>query len=137
MIWREKQNHSAWIQQRRVKRDIQVTITVAFVILSFLVSWMPYAVVSLLEGFFQIDVQGVSPMLVQLPCLMAKTACIWNPIVYVCHNSRYRKAYIETFSFLRVFSERVSTEDETLANSSDSKEKSFRGIKTQSVISKV
>ena len=45
----------------------------------------------------------ISPLLVQLPCLMAKTACIWNPLVYVCHNSQFRDAFIDRFHILRRF----------------------------------
>ncbi|KAL4217354.1 7 transmembrane receptor (rhodopsin) [Mactra antiquata] len=138
-IWREKSSQSAWFQQRRVKRDIQVTLSVALVIVSFIVSWLPYAVVSLMEGYFHYDIARISPMLVQLPCLMAKTACIWNPIVYVCHNSRYRQAYIQTFSFIKLFSEHLSMDSEKY-DSTESKDKSnalLRSAKTESVTSTV
>ncbi|KAL4216983.1 hypothetical protein ACF0H5_023440 [Mactra antiquata] len=72
----------------------------------------------------------VSPMLVQLPCLMAKTACIWNPIVYVSHNSRYRQAYLQTFRCCRIFCKRNGMENDknTL---SDSKELSLLNKPTQ------
>lgn len=84
---------------------------------SFLVSWMPYAVVSLLESFCNVDLFRISPMLVQLPCLMAKTACIWNPLVYVCHNSQFRDAFIERFGILKKFKTETGQESEAIGSS--------------------
>jgi len=68
---------------------------------SFLASWMPYAVVSVLTAFFDVDVDEMSPFVVQLPCLMAKSACIWNPLVYVCHNAEFKKAFLGTLSLTK------------------------------------
>jgi visual pigment-like receptor peropsin len=76
---------------------------------------MPYAVVSLLESFFNMDLITISPMLVQLPCLMAKTACIWNPLVYVCHNSQFRDAFIDRFKILRRFKKENNERDSEIS----------------------
>ncbi|WAR10417.1 hypothetical protein MAR_035493 [Mya arenaria] len=43
------------------------------------------------------NLEEISPVIVQLPCLMAKAACIWNPLVYVCHNREFRKAFVKKF----------------------------------------
>ncbi|XP_052814045.1 parapinopsin-like [Mya arenaria] len=96
-IWKEKKMRSAWIQKRSVMRDVKVTLSVAFVILSFIISWTPYAVVSLLTALFKMNLEDISPVIVQLPCLMAKAACIWNPLVYVYHNREFRKAFMKKF----------------------------------------
>ena len=32
---------------------------------------------------------------------MAKTACMWNPIVYVCHHGDFNKAFADIFKRLK------------------------------------
>lgn len=85
-----------------------------YISVSFLISWTPYAIVSLVEAFWDVNLIKVSPMLVLLPCLMAKSACIWNPLVYVCHNSQFRSAFLQKFGLSKKF--RIS-----FRGSSDSK----------------
>ena len=51
---------------------------------SFLVAWMPYSVLSLLEVFNSngiIDVT-ISPATATIPSLFAKTSVVFNPLVY-------------------------------------------------------
>jgi hypothetical protein len=74
---------------------------------------MPYALISLLESFFNMDLYSISPLLVQLPCLMAKTACIWNPLVYVCHNNQFRKAFIKRYGIEWIFATKTSSDPDT------------------------
>ncbi|WAR10412.1 OPSD-like protein, partial [Mya arenaria] len=85
--------------------------------MSFIFSWTPYAVVSLLTALFKMNLEEISPAIVQLPCLMAKAACIWNPLVYVCYNREFRKAFMKKFRIRNKSSASLTTsyiENETL-----------------------
>ncbi|WAR10421.1 OPSD1-like protein, partial [Mya arenaria] len=88
-------------------------LSIVLKVMSFIISWTPYAVVSLLTSLFDMNLEDISPVIVQLPCLMAKTACIWNPVVYVCHNREFRKAFVEKFRLWNRASSTQSTYDLT------------------------
>ncbi|NXM84677.1 OPSO protein, partial [Oenanthe oenanthe] len=69
---------------RRPER--QVTRMVVFMIIAFLICWMPYAAFSLLVTVcpsIQLD-----PCLAAIPAFFSKTATVYNPIIYVFMNKQ-------------------------------------------------
>jgi hypothetical protein len=53
-------------------------------IVAFLVSWLPYAIVC----FVKIAGYDVTPTVSALPLLCAKSSICWNPIIYVVLNEQ-------------------------------------------------
>ncbi|KAK3601894.1 hypothetical protein CHS0354_041831 [Potamilus streckersoni] len=54
----------------------------------FLFSWTPYCIVCFV-GIFG-DIHVIPPALQTLPAICAKSASVWNPIVYVATNKQLR-----------------------------------------------
>ncbi|KAF4790231.1 Pinopsin [Turdus rufiventris] len=69
---------------RRPER--QVTRMVVFMIIAFLICWMPYAAFSVLvTAYPSIE---LDPCLAAIPAFFSKTATVYNPIIYVFMNKQ-------------------------------------------------
>ncbi|XP_041485588.1 rhodopsin, GQ-coupled-like [Lytechinus variegatus] len=79
--------------QRRTASTILITIAV------FLISWLPYCIVSLwiLIG----DENSISQLSATIPSLFAKSSVMYNPLIYAVMNSRFRKALLKSLSSLK------------------------------------
>ncbi|GAU95013.1 hypothetical protein RvY_06702 [Ramazzottius varieornatus] len=60
------------------------------ILLGWLLAWTPYCVVALLGVFGEKDY--LTPMAYHLPSVFAKTAALYNPIIYAFSNPRYRQS---------------------------------------------
>ncbi|CAN8215745.1 unnamed protein product [Coccothraustes coccothraustes] len=79
---------------RRPER--QVTRMVVFMIIAFLICWMPYATFSILvTAYPSIE---LDPRLAAIPAFFSKTATVYNPIIYVFMNKQFRQCLIQLFS---------------------------------------
>ncbi|XP_053839939.1 opsin-VA-like [Vidua macroura] len=79
---------------RRPER--QVTRMVVFMIVAFLICWMPYATFSILvTAYPSIE---LDPCLAAIPAFFSKTATVYNPIIYVFMNKQFRQCLIQMFS---------------------------------------
>ena len=65
----------------------------------FLVSWMPYVVVSFSETFG--SGLPLSRLVTTVPALVAKASCVWNPIIYVGMNANFRTGLISLIPMFR------------------------------------
>ena len=61
----------------------------AMSIAAFVLSWSPYAIVSIVATIRGTNV--LTPDLAEIPDLLAKAWVIYNPIVYTAMNERFRK----------------------------------------------
>uniref|UniRef100_A0A8C0VEX4 Vertebrate ancient opsin-like n=1 Tax=Cyanistes caeruleus TaxID=156563 RepID=A0A8C0VEX4_CYACU len=79
---------------RRTER--RVTRMVVFMIIAFLICWMPYATFSILvTAYPSIE---LDPCLAAIPAFFSKTATIYNPIIYVFMNKQFRQCLIQMLS---------------------------------------
>ncbi|KAI6217816.1 G-PROTEIN-RECEP-F1-2 domain-containing protein [Aphelenchoides fujianensis] len=70
-----------------------------FVVIIFMVSWLPYQIYHILSDFFMKNaLVGVYTYLVFY--FLAMTASAVNPIVYFCFNHRFRLGFKYVFRFL-------------------------------------
>ena len=76
--------------------------------LAFFISWSPYAIVSLVGTI--LGHESVDPSLSLIPEMMAKASVIYNPILYVLLNSKFRVTLLQVFSWSRIG---VSTTENT------------------------
>ena len=74
----------------KMKQEIRTAMISLFTVVLFLICWSPYATVALmpLYGF----PQYVTPIVAELPVIFAKTAAVYNPIIYAISHPRYKKA---------------------------------------------
>lgn len=52
---------------------------------------MPYTVVSFVSAFG--DPTLISPLMATIPALVAKSAGLWNPLIYVATNKQFRYGF--------------------------------------------
>jgi hypothetical protein len=57
----------------------------------FMISWMPYAIVSFSVAFFNAQ---VPPLLGTLPALIAKTSTLWTSLFYLISNRQFRRRIV-------------------------------------------
>lgn len=77
-------------QQRDKKLDTKTAKIIFTLIMLFLISWSPYAMVTLLAQFGS-DKFRVTPWMSSLPALFAKSSTIYNPIIYGISHPIFRK----------------------------------------------
>ncbi|GFR69696.1 rhodopsin [Elysia marginata] len=73
--------------------------TIIIMIAVFLVSWLPYVVISFSEAFG--TGFTMSRMVATIPALIAKASCVWNPIIYVAMNANFRTGFISLIPLWR------------------------------------
>ncbi|OCT71643.1 hypothetical protein XELAEV_18034622mg [Xenopus laevis] len=77
------------------KPEREVTRMVVIMILAFLICWTPYAAFSILATAHpNID---LDPRLSAIPAFFAKTASMYNPIIYVYMNKQFRRCLYQMF----------------------------------------
>ncbi|KAE8590421.1 hypothetical protein XENTR_v10018059 [Xenopus tropicalis] len=78
------------------KPEKEVTRMVVIMILAFLICWTPYAAFSILiTAHPTID---LDPRLAAIPAFFAKTASMYNPIIYVYMNKQFRRCLYQMFN---------------------------------------
>ncbi|KAK3585626.1 hypothetical protein CHS0354_004543 [Potamilus streckersoni] len=80
--------------EKPLSLETSITITVFLMIVCFLFSWTPYAIVSIVTAI--INPMSIPTLGKTLPGIFAKCSAIWNPIVYVIRNSEFRESIILT-----------------------------------------
>ena len=117
-------DESAQVSQRRsIRKTLKIVIAMT---LAFFVSWFPYAFSSLLGS--ALGHESISPAYSMIPELMAKASVIYNPIIYVFLNAKFRLTLLNMLScsWNRVGDN--STGDSDLDNASTSRgQEMFRG----------
>ncbi|XP_053306932.1 opsin-VA-like [Spea bombifrons] len=77
------------------KPEKEVTRMVIIMIIAFLICWSPYAAFSILvtaRPSIQLD-----PRLAAIPAFFAKTASMYNPVIYVFMNKQFRRCLLQMF----------------------------------------
>nr|ABP88811.1 rod opsin [Aristostomias tittmanni] len=76
------------------RAEREVTRLVIMMVVSYLVTWVPYASVA----WYIFCNQGISfgPIFMGLPIFFAKTSALFNPVIYICMNKQFRHCIITT-----------------------------------------
>ncbi|CAH8667159.1 unnamed protein product [Schistosoma margrebowiei] len=80
------------------KADIEAAKTSIILVLLYLMSWSPYAIVCLMTLVGSRD--SLTPFHSELPVLFAKTSAVYNPIVYAVKHPKFRLEIEKRFPFL-------------------------------------
>jgi r-opsin len=73
---------------KKEKQELKTAKIAAGTITLFILSWLPYAIVSML-GILGYD-EFVNPYTTMIPVLFAKASATWNPILYSLSHPRFR-----------------------------------------------
>ncbi|XP_061908809.1 parapinopsin b isoform X2 [Entelurus aequoreus] len=76
------------------KKELKVASMVVLMVLTFLISWLPYAGLSMLV-VFNPHVE-ISPLVGTVPVYLAKTSTVYNPIIYIYCNKQFQR-YVVPF----------------------------------------
>ncbi|XP_018536989.1 parapinopsin-like [Lates calcarifer] len=71
------------------KGEMKVAFMVILMVLTFLISWLPYAGLAMLV-VFNPDVE-IHPLVGTVPVYLAKSSTVYNPIIYIYLNKQFRK----------------------------------------------
>ncbi|MEE6485872.1 hypothetical protein FKM82_014436 [Ascaphus truei] len=77
------------------KPEKEVTRMVVIMIVAFLICWSPYATFSILAT--TCPSVELDPRLAAIPAFFAKTASMYNPVIYVFMNKQFRRCLLQMF----------------------------------------
>ncbi|CAL1528992.1 unnamed protein product [Lymnaea stagnalis] len=84
--------------QSAKKSEIKTARIAMTIIVTFLLSWTPYATVALIAQFGPAEL--VTPYVSELPVMFAKASAMHNPLIYALSHPRFREAVDKRFPWL-------------------------------------
>ncbi|KAF4082342.1 hypothetical protein AMELA_G00150740 [Ameiurus melas] len=93
------------VQQQSIKREWKLAKVAFVVIVVFVLSWSPYAFVTLIAwaGYSSI----LTPYSKAVPAIIAKASAIYNPFIYAIIHSKYRDTLAEQVPCLHFLNKRT------------------------------
>ncbi|XP_018605680.2 opsin 4xa [Scleropages formosus] len=109
---------STLIQQQSIRTEWKLAKIAFVVIIVFVLSWSPYACVTLIAwaGYGSI----LSPYSKAVPAVIAKASAIYNPFIYAIIHSKYRDTLAEKVPCLHFLSRPVQRKCFSMSNSESS-----------------
>ncbi|XP_033747548.1 rhodopsin, GQ-coupled-like [Pecten maximus] len=89
----DKLNAEEADKNKKAKAEMKIAKIALMLISLFILSWCPYATIALVAQFGSADF--VTPLMSELPVLLAKTSAMHNPLVYALSHPRFRAALAE------------------------------------------
>ncbi|KAH9498863.1 hypothetical protein Btru_004890 [Bulinus truncatus] len=84
--------------QSAKKAEIKTARIAMTIVITFLLSWVPYATVALIAQFGPAEL--VTPYVSELPVMFAKASAMHNPMIYALSHPRFREALDKRFPWL-------------------------------------
>ncbi|CAF0751292.1 unnamed protein product [Brachionus calyciflorus] len=84
-----KTSKQTYITKRRLIKERKLTISILLIIFCFMISWTPYAIVSLISSFFYNYIK-ISPIGSLIPSVFAKTSLLWPSVLYIFSNNQIK-----------------------------------------------
>ncbi len=76
-------------EQQAVSAEIRAAKIAIMNVTVWMMAWTPFAVVCLLGTWG--DSSKITPLICELPVILAKTSCAYNPIIYALSHPKYRE----------------------------------------------
>ncbi len=84
--------------QQAVSAEIRIAKIAIMNVTLWLVSWTPFAVICLIGTWG--DTSKITPLVSELPVILSKTSCAYNPIIYALSHPKYREALKELYPWI-------------------------------------
>lgn len=94
----KKLNAEMRSNQDKTRMEIRVAKIAIAILVLYLLSWTPYALVALVGQFG--DAMFVTPLWSEIPVMFAKTSAIYNPMVYALSHPKFRAALSKRLPWL-------------------------------------
>lgn len=89
----QSKSNSADQTPRKIKgKDLRLAKVIIFLVAIFLIAWTPYSVIALLGQFGPSYGGGLTPIMVMIPAIFAKSSTIYNPFIFGFRDSRFQRA---------------------------------------------
>lgn len=79
--------------QQQVSAEIRAAKVAILNVTLWLMAWTPFAVVCMIGTWG--DATLVTPLVCELPVILSKTSCAYNPIIYALSHPKYRECLKE------------------------------------------
>ncbi|XP_033747547.1 rhodopsin, GQ-coupled-like [Pecten maximus] len=89
----DKMNAEEADKKEKSKTEIKIAKIAMMLISLFILSWSPYATIALMAQFG--DPSFVTPLMSELPVMLAKASAMHNPIVYALSHPKFREALMK------------------------------------------
>ena len=84
--------------QQQASAEIRIAKVSIMNVTLWLVSWTPFAVICLLGTWG--DTSKITPLISELPIILSKTSCAYNPIIYALSHPKYRECLKELYPWM-------------------------------------
>lgn len=82
------------------KNEFQIAKVAAITVLSFLVSWTPYAVIGVCGLIFKPEDKKITPVMSEIAVMFAKASAAYNPVIYAFSHPKFRAELGRRFPIL-------------------------------------
>jgi len=83
--------------QQAVSAEIRIAKIAIMNVTLWLMAWTPFAAVSMIGTWGNTSL--ITPLVCELPVILAKTSCVYNPIVYAISHPKYREVSNDLHTF--------------------------------------
>ena len=75
--------------QQAVSAEIRIAKVAIINVTLWIMAWSPFAIVCMLGTWG--DASRITPLVCELPVILAKTSCAYNPVIYALSHPKYRE----------------------------------------------
>ncbi len=75
--------------QQAVSAEIRIAKVAIINVSLWVMAWSPFAIVCMLGTWG--DTSRITPLICELPVILAKTSCAYNPVIYALSHPKYRE----------------------------------------------
>lgn len=101
--------------QQAMSAEIRIAKVAIINVTLWLIAWTPFAVVCMLGTWG--DVTKITPLVCELPVILAKTSCAYNPIIYALSHPKYRECLKEIYPWLCITVDQKSSSNKKRSGS--------------------
>jgi r-opsin len=84
--------------QDAVSAEIRAAKVAILNVTLWVIAWVPFAAVCLMGSWG--DTSKITPLICELPVILAKTSCVYNPIIYALSHPKYRECLKELYPWM-------------------------------------
>ncbi|XP_021357501.1 rhodopsin, GQ-coupled [Mizuhopecten yessoensis] len=97
-ITRSMKTEDARANNKRARSELRISKIAMTVTCLFIISWSPYAIIALIAQFG--PAHWITPLVSELPMMLAKSSSMHNPVVYALSHPKFRKALYQRVPWL-------------------------------------
>jgi r-opsin len=83
--------------QQAVSAEIRIAKVAIINVTLWIMAWSPFAIVCLIGTWG--DASRITPLVCELPVILAKTSCAYNPVIYALSHPKYREVKYSFFQY--------------------------------------